>query len=320
MRIKGILIIKIRDMKHKLNKIHTIQELEPHYTKFFFDIWGVILNENDETVEPVRNIINHLINKEKIVFVSNSPDNSKTVANWLTRKGIELTNSDIVVTAGQVTYDFLNNLAHTKKITTFKNNIDLPIKAYVLDVNNHTKWLYNEKIITHVDRLNQADCIIINVHVGNNADKASLLEKIDKLLHEAINLNLPAICLNPDKHFLSTNYNIFYCPGYFANKYKKMKGEVLFIGKPYESIFLYALNKANLDSKKDKILMVGDTLATDVKGAKNVGIDAALVVTGNVNQGIMGEPLKKRAYEVLAAVQLDCQIQNIFPDYCVIVE
>ena len=307
-------------MKHKLNKIYTIRELEPHYTKFFFDIWGVILNEDDETVEPVRKIINYLIDKEKIFFVSNSPDDSKAVANRLIQQGIELTNSDIVVTAGQVTHDFLHNLSHTKKLTTFKNNIDLPIKAYILDMSNDTKWLCNEKIVTHVDHLNQADCIIINVHLGSAPNKAALLEKIDKLLHEAINLNLPAICLNPDKHFLSTNYNIFYCPGYFANKYKKMKGEVLFIGKPYENIFLYALDKANLDPKKDKILMVGDTLATDVKGAKNVGVDAALVLTGNVNQGIMGKPLKKRSYEVLAAVQLECQMQNIFPDYCVIVE
>lgn len=307
-------------MKHKLNRIYTIRELEPHYTKFFFDIWGVILNENNETVEPVRSIINYLIDKGKICFVSNSPDNSQKVANHLMRKGIKLDNVNIMVTAGQVTYDFLNNLAHSKKLTTFRKNIDLPIKAYILDENNNTKWLCSEKVVIQVDQLKQADCIIINVHLEHGPNNAALVEKIDRLLHEAINLNLPAICLNPDKHFLSTNYNIFYCPGYFANKYKKMKGEVLFIGKPYENIFLYALNKANLDPKKDKILMVGDTLATDVQGAKNVGIDAALVLTGNVNQGIMGKPLKKRSNEVLAAVQLECQMQNIFPDYCVIVE
>ncbi len=307
-------------MKHKLNRIYKITELEPHYSKFFFDIWGVILNDKDETVGPIRNTINYLIDKEKIFFVSNSPDNSETVANWLISKGINIKNANIVITAGQVTYDFLTDLSQTKNSTFFKNSSNSPIKAYVLDPYNNTKWLYDKKIIDRATELNKSDCIIINAHLGNNVEKSVLLEKMDRILHEAINFNLPAICLNPDKHFLTPNYNIVYCPGYFANKYKKLKGEVLFIGKPYESIFRYALNKANLDPHKDKVLMVGDTLATDVKGAHGVGIDAALVLTGNVNQGIMGQPFKKRASEILAAVQLDCQMQNIFPNYCVIVE
>ncbi|MBA7472882.1 MAG: HAD-IIA family hydrolase [Spirochaeta sp.] len=51
-----------------------------------------------------------------------------------------------------------------------------------------------------------------------------------------------------------------------------------FIGKPNKYIFEDTLK--TMDIKRSKILMVGDKIYTDVIGAQNVGIQAALVKTG----------------------------------------
>ncbi len=51
-----------------------------------------------------------------------------------------------------------------------------------------------------------------------------------------------------------------------------------FIGKPNKYIFEEALK--TMDIKRSKILMVGDKIYTDVIGAQNVGIQSALVKTG----------------------------------------
>lgn len=51
-----------------------------------------------------------------------------------------------------------------------------------------------------------------------------------------------------------------------------------FIGKPNKYIFEEALK--TMDIERSKILMVGDKIYTDVIGARNVGIQAALVKTG----------------------------------------
>ncbi|KJV53838.1 HAD hydrolase, IA, variant 1 family protein [Orientia tsutsugamushi str. Gilliam] len=60
-----------------------------------------------------------------------------------------------------------------------------------------------------------------------------------------------------------------------------MGGKVVYSGKPHSEIFQAVLNTLALNVKKKKILMIGDTLETDILGANNIGIDSALVLTGN---------------------------------------
>lgn len=52
----------------------------------------------------------------------------------------------------------------------------------------------------------------------------------------------------------------------------------VYIGKPNPYMFELALNSMGLD--KDDVVMAGDNVATDVKGAHNVGMKAVLVKTG----------------------------------------
>lgn len=54
--------------------------------------------------------------------------------------------------------------------------------------------------------------------------------------------------------------------------------EAVYIGKPNPYMFELALESMGLD--KEKVVMVGDSVATDVKGAHNVGMKAVLVKTG----------------------------------------
>ncbi len=49
-------------------------------------------------------------------------------------------------------------------------------------------------------------------------------------------------------------------------------------GKPSKSYFQLALNK--LDLKNNEVLVIGDDMDSDIKGALNLGIDAILVKTG----------------------------------------
>ena len=57
--------------------------------------------------------------------------------------------------------------------------------------------------------------------------------------------------------------------------------EFIKFGKPDLRIFEYAYKHCKKSVPKDKILMVGDTLITDIEGGNNFGIDTALVLTGN---------------------------------------
>ena len=54
-------------------------------------------------------------------------------------------------------------------------------------------------------------------------------------------------------------------------------------GKPDSQMFMYAYNliQEQGDFSKGEILMVGDTLHTDILGGNKFGLDTALVLTGN---------------------------------------
>lgn len=51
------------------------------------------------------------------------------------------------------------------------------------------------------------------------------------------------------------------------------------LGKPHAPMFEHALARLGA-SPKDRVLMVGDQLATDIAGARALGLDAALIATG----------------------------------------
>lgn len=55
-----------------------------------------------------------------------------------------------------------------------------------------------------------------------------------------------------------------------------------YIGKPNKYIFEMALKTMNID--KNKVLMVGDRIATDILGASNAGLKSALVKTGEYKE------------------------------------
>ena len=63
-----------------------------------------------------------------------------------------------------------------------------------------------------------------------------------------------------------------------------MGGEVLYAGKPYRPIYEMALKKAEavLGKKADmtRILAIGDSVRTDLKGARAFGIDMLFMAAG----------------------------------------
>jgi glycerol 3-phosphatase-2 len=67
-------------------------------------------------------------------------------------------------------------------------------------------------------------------------------------------------------------------PGHFAHRLAEATGlSPRFFGKPFANIFEFALAELGGDIPRDRILMVGDSLHTDILGAQTAGIASALV-------------------------------------------
>ena len=95
---------------------------------------------------------------------------------------------------------------------------------------------------------------------------------------------------NPDSVW-PNNGRVGFCAGsearFIANILKEMKIDIdlIYLGKPHTMIFEYARDfmkkKFNLpDLQNSEIVMLGDSLESDIAGAKRFGCQSALVMTG----------------------------------------
>src|SRR5204862_7495488 len=94
---------------------------------------------------------------------------------------------------------------------------------------------------------------------------------------------LPMICANPDI-VVERGDALVYCAGAIAELYAAAGGSVVYAGKPHRPIYEEALHIAETASGKlprlDRVLAIGDSVRTDLKGAAAFGIDCLFVTAG----------------------------------------
>jgi HAD superfamily hydrolase (TIGR01459 family) len=94
---------------------------------------------------------------------------------------------------------------------------------------------------------------------------------------------LPMVCANPDV-VVERGDTLVYCAGAIADLYAAAGGEVLYAGKPYRPIYEQALAMAERTrgraADRRRVLAIGDSVRTDLKGAAGFGIDCLFVTAG----------------------------------------
>lgn len=108
-------------------------------------------------------------------------------------------------------------------------------------------------------------------------------------INKAVNLlrmvNIPVIVSNTDKSYPVSGTEIAIATGGIANMVEDIVGKrFIRFGKPDAQMFIFAYDHSVENGgipDKEKILMVGDTLATDILGGNKFGLDTVLVLTGN---------------------------------------
>ena len=65
-----------------------------------------------------------------------------------------------------------------------------------------------------------------------------------------------------------------YCAGTLAEVFKKLGGKVIYFGKPHPEIYNFCIRK------NETVLVIGDNIRTDIKGANNMNFDSLLVTDG----------------------------------------
>jgi HAD superfamily hydrolase (TIGR01459 family) len=101
---------------------------------------------------------------------------------------------------------------------------------------------------------------------------------------------LAMVCANPDI-VVERGDKLVYCAGAIADLYAAAGGNVLYAGKPYRPIYEQALALARSlrgrAAEQPRLLAIGDSVRTDLKGAAAFGIDC-LFVTGGIHAEELG--------------------------------
>lgn len=107
-------------------------------------------------------------------------------------------------------------------------------------------------------------------------------------INAAVNLlrhrNIPVVVANSDRLYPKSPGRVAVATGAIAQLVEKVVGRsFIHFGKPDSQMFSYAYEELNLSDSiaKRDILMVGDTLGTDILGGNKFGIPTCLTLSGN---------------------------------------
>ena len=263
-----------------------LSSLSNDYDLVLCDVWGVIhngvsvFNAAPDALAKFRQL-----EGKHVILLTNAPRPAWWIKRQLDELGVRTDAYDDIVTSGDVTrLDMANRNAP---------------KVYALGPEKDLNF-YDDLPIDLVDA-KEAELVSVT---GLIDDETETPDDYDAMLNDFLNRGLPMICANPDI-VVERGDKLIYCGGALAQKYKQMGGETLYFGKPHAPIYNRALERgaelvsAGLD--KQRVLAVGDGIATDVKGANDNGLDCLFVTAGihSAENGPLAHPTPENVAQFL---------------------
>lgn len=249
-----------------MRKIKNLEEIINDYDAIFSDIWGVVHNG----IEPFKTSVAALKaardKGKKVILITNAPSLSSQVINHLKNTiGAGDDFYDDIITSGDVAKSIIDSWSDKK--------------CFHLGIRDSDTEAVQPGFEELVD-LDQADYVLCTFLARKDEvdpdDYLPLLKNMKKK-------DLPFLCSNPDS-VVDVGGILYYCAGTLAQMYEEIDGEVIYTGKPHDTIYQEALKKLAAlgggNIKPNKILVIGDGLATDVPGANRLGSDMLFVADG----------------------------------------
>lgn len=256
-----------------------------NYKVIFFDAFGVL--KNYEGLLPgIENTFSWLrsTGKEFYILTNDASRSPQELAEPYHRAGSYAITPDRIISSGMLAREYLD-----------------------LKVNHGTvAYLGTESSAHYLETADLKTLPISQVDLGNVADINALVLLDDEGfdwntdLNKTVNLlrkrNIPVIVANTDETYPVSKTRIAIAIGAVAEMIETIVGkQFIRFGKPDAQLFMFAYerlqhmtaggtppaNQAFRPVSKRDVLMVGDTLRTDILGGNKFGLDTMLVLTGN---------------------------------------
>ncbi|MDD2795849.1 TIGR01459 family HAD-type hydrolase [Acidocella sp.] len=240
--------------------------LAQNYDGFIVDLWGVV----HDGVKPYPGVLDCLSRLrgagKTVVFLSNAPRRPDFIAATLGAMGIGPSLYTGIMSSGEAVH-----LALRDRTDEFAA---LGSKLYHLGP-ARDRGVFDTLPLEQVDDPAAADFLL-------NTGPDDVLGPQDPALYApvlqaALRAGIPMVCANPDLEVVRDGVRII-CAGLLAEYYKADGGTVIQRGKPDPAIYKPTL--AMLATTPARTLAIGDSLRTDIAGAKAAGIASCWVLSG----------------------------------------
>ena len=247
---------------------HVIERFAPlarDYDVLLCDVWGVVHNGVAAFPVACDALARFRAERGAVILITNAPRAGAAVQRILDRFGVPRDAYDAIMSSGDVTRSIVEARL-SERVFHLGPPRDLSIFAG-LDV-----------AFAPAETADYAVCS------GLFDDLTETPENYRELLAAMRARALFMVCANPDV-VVERGVELVYCAGALADAYVALGGEVLYCGKPHAPIYEAALGKAAAFRGGEvpplkRVLAIGDSVRTDLKGAASFGVDCLFVISG----------------------------------------
>lgn len=243
------------------------------YQVVFFDAFGVLKNYKG-LVDGIERTFEYLENtaKEYYIVTNDASRSPQQLADSYHEMGLKSISAECIVSSGMLAKEYLG--------LKVKNGI----VAY-LGPENSAHYIESSGLHTMpISQINDSNMHEVSALVFLDDEGFNWSTDLNKTVNLLRKRPIPAIVANTDYSYPLNANEISIAIGGIARMIENIVGrEFIRFGKPDSQMFMFAydLIRDRRPVSKKEILMVGDTLHTDILGGNKFGLDTVLVFSGN---------------------------------------
>jgi HAD superfamily hydrolase (TIGR01459 family) len=243
-----------------------LSEIHEAFDAFIIDLWGVLHNGKTAFPDAVEALSQLKAKGKPVILLSNAPRRLAPARHKLAELGIPTHLYQNIYTSGEDCYRHLKHRHDPWYAALGERLFHIGPER--------DRNLFEDLPFQETTDLATADFILNTGTLSWD----SKLEDFTTILEQALGYELPMICPNPDKVVMFGHQRAL-CAGAIAEKYQQLNGFVRYHGKPFASIYQAVMDLLP-SIPPQRILAIGDSLGTDIKGAKSCHIPALMVMSG----------------------------------------
>ena len=255
-------------------RIDNFKSILDRYKFIFFDAFGVIKNYNG-LVPGVEQTFAYMESqgKEYYIVTNDASRSPMALAESFHRVGLHAITHDRIISSGMLAKEYID-LKVNDGIVAYLGTLN---SAHYIDSSGlHT---------LPVSAINNSNIDLVNALVLLDDEGFNWFDDLNKAVNILRKRTIPAIVANTDHTYpLTGNHEVSIAIGGIASMIESIVGKrFIRFGKPDSQMFMFAydLIRERMPVSKKEILMVGDTLHTDIMGGNKFGLDTMLVLSGN---------------------------------------